>query len=88
MGRKYSDKMIVRCKVFLVDYLEENGPTRPGTFEKDIIGDVDIGSLLMLRTPQWNRSPFCPALASLMEDSTVAATQDEQGWLYSLKEKS
>jgi len=82
--KEFYTGMINRCRAFLIDYLAENGPTRPGTFKNDIVGGMDLEVAFIGMIPRWNKSPFCPALGTLVTDGTVIAVEDREGWLYYL----
>ena len=74
-----SKAMVTLAEKWLLEYLVEFGPKRPGDMEDDFCGEPGLGEMLRGIQGRWRASPFYPALARLVDKGQVGWARNAEG---------
>lgn len=72
-------------KTILIEYFKEKKRARPSDLEDDLLGGASSYNSYLWGTSNGPNSPFAKPLTELINDGLIAATRDENGWLYTWK---
>lgn len=80
-------EIVAMAKRFMLAYMHRRRTARPTDFDREILGLERHDGLTLVSTRGrlvWNETPFCKALAELVDAGKIDAREDADGWWYEL----